>query len=914
MAMAIAHNLNAIGVQRTLNQSNASLSGSLEKLSTGYKINKGADDPSGLVISELLRSQTNGIARAIQNTQEANNVLGIAEGALNEMNNILTKMRQLAIHAANDGITSSDQIAADQAEVDSSIQTLDRIARTTTFSSENLLNGNKQINYDTSVLVKDSKDMPLIDKGLTNVLQIFKRADFQLNINFSGKNADGTDNQNSAKKAYFEITAQTPGAEATQVYGWLGSITGETGSDGVTAYDSYSLTKDQAFTLTGNNGSRYLTFAKGTHLGEMATAINSVKDSTGVKANLIFDSGALAHEAFTITDGGGLSAATAGADTAAVAAGTAYLGTVGTDGTAIRAFNTDRDNNNLGAGVGVNLIDISGVPTDGSYYNAESGEVISSSMFKSLAGGQTDGFTAVTQFQIGTNLDGNGRMYLKMVTDNKYEIYKDAAMSMKIGSGDIQSTGGESTVSAVNNSGIANMKLTFGEEMSKFKAGSTTVLQIGSMALDTNATDGVSSGSDTVNFKGLADALGTAAGGANLNNSYFSGVQLGYNTSETGQLYIKAEISTEGQSSQIWVYRDALMRDSDLVARSDKFNVMESTAGQSVSIFAEHIGDTPLTTGLYGAINLGDCSALENGFSVESAIVKFENLGLRISAAEYGADQFVKINASQGAVWSRYDSDNKPHVVDAGVSGAEWTTYGSNAVLALNGQRVELNGIAGTLTNLDSTADIAFNPGEVGNTTLASAGYTDGSLTTRAAVFGNTRNQEVNALHSTTEMIKNFTGGMQFQLGEGAGDQNRTIYSIKDITAPFLGKMNFYDYFGNNFPSNKYLAMQDVMSGGQASLAVDSVKAMAIITKAIEDVSSLRANIGAFQANMLETNANNLQVAFQKITETESYIRDTDMATESTKFTKNQVLVQAGTSMLAQANQLPQSALSLIGG
>ncbi|GHS96393.1 hypothetical protein FACS1894139_02310 [Planctomycetales bacterium] len=911
MAMAIAHNLNAIGVQRTLNQSNASLSGSLEKLSTGYKINKGADDPSGLVISELLRSQTNGIARAIQNTQEANNVLGIAEGALNEMNNILTKMRQLAIHAANDGITSSDQIAADQAEVDSSIQTLDRIARTTTFSSENLLNGNKQINYDTSVLVKDSKDMPLIDKGLTNVLQIFKRQDFQLNINFSGKNADGTDNQNSAKKAYFEITAQTPGAEATQVYGYMGS---SVATDGVAlaAYDAYSLTKDQAFTLTGNNGSRYLTFAKGTHLGEMATAINSVKDSTGVKANLIFDSGVMAHEAFAVgTDG--KSAAVANTETDGT--GVSYLApVVASEGSAIRAFNVDRDGNNLGAGIGVNLIDISSVGTTGSYYNTDSGEVISASMYDSLAGGQTDGFTAVTQFQIGTNLDGNGRMYLKMVTDNKYEIYKDAAMSMKVGSGDVLATGGASVVSAVNNSGIANMQLTFGEDMSKFKAGSTTVLQIGSMALDTNATDGVSSGSDTVNFKGLADALGTAAGGANLNNSYFSGVQLGYNTSETGQLYIKAEISTEGQSSQIWVYRDALMRDSDLVARSDKFNVMESTAGQSVSIFAEHIGDTPLTTGLYGAINLGDCSALENGFSVESAIVKFENLGLRISAAEYGADQFVKINASQGAVWSRYDSDNKPHVVDAGVSGAEWTTYGSNAVLALNGQRVELNGIAGTLTNLDSTADIAFNPGEVGNTTLASAGYTDGSLTTRAAVFGNTRNQEVNALHSTTEMIKNFTGGMQFQLGEGAGDQNRTIYSIKDITAPFLGKMNFYDYFGNNFPSNKYLAMQDVMSGGQASLAVDSVKAMAIITKAIEDVSSLRANIGAFQANMLETNANNLQVAFQKITETESYIRDTDMATESTKFTKNQVLVQAGTSMLAQANQLPQSALSLIGG
>jgi flagellin len=95
---------------------------------------------------------------------------------------------------------------------------------------------------------------------------------------------------------------------------------------------------------------------------------------------------------------------------------------------------------------------------------------------------------------------------------------------------------------------------------------------------------------------------------------------------------------------------------------------------------------------------------------------------------------------------------------------------------------------------------------------------------------------------------------------------------------------------------------------------VDSVKAMAIVTRAITDVSSAQANIGVFQANMLETNANNLRVAYEKITSTESYIRDTDMATESTAFTKNQVLMQAGTPMLAQANQLTQSARSLIGG
>jgi flagellin len=806
MAMAIAHNVNAIGIQRTLNASNSSLSGSLQKLSTGYKINAGKDDPSGLVISELLRSQTNGIARAVQNTQEANNVLGIAEGALNEMNNILTKMRQLAIHAANDGITSNDQIAADQAEVDSSVQTLDRIARTTTYSGDNLLNGNKGINYDTTVLVKNTRDMSMVDKGLTDVRQIFKREDFQLNINFSGYTDDATkgriDNGNGATKAYFEITTKKTGAEATQV-------TGGTNDDSI-------LTHDQAFTLTGNLGSRTVTFAKGTHLGEMVTSINGVTDSTGVKASLIFDSNTEALSASVQATGG---------------------------------YARDADGNVYAA-------------------NVTAGATL------------TMGVTAVTNIgttaSVGINVDGDGRIYAKMIDNKTIMYYKDKAMTMAVGKG---STTG-STFTELNDSKLGTASLA---AFAKFSAGCTAVLQFLNVASSGATTDGAAIES-SANF-----------------TSSLSGVRLGVNTSETGQLYFNF-VSTDGTTGQVFIYRDAKMNDTDLVAKSVK-EINVSTG--AVNIYAEMIGDTGYDTGLYGKIELKA--------GIDSGTIKFQNLGVRLNAAEYGTDQYVKINQTQGAIWSRYDSEGNAHLIDAGLSGAEWTNYGNNAKLALNGQRVELQGIAGTLSNLDTTADIIFKEGEVGNTTIATVGYNDGSFATRAGKFAENFNIELNALHSTTEIIGEFTGGMQFQLGEGAGSQNRTVYSVKDITATALGKMKFSDYFGNNFKTEKYLSINDMMSGGMGSLAVDAVKSMSIVTKAISDVSEMRANIGAFQSNMLQTNANSLQVAFEKITETESYIRDTDMATESTAFTKNQVLVQAGTSMLAQANQLPQTALSLIG-
>ena len=86
-----------------------------------------------------------------------------------------------------------------------------------------------------------------------------------------------------------------------------------------------------------------------------------------------------------------------------------------------------------------------------------------------------------------------------------------------------------------------------------------------------------------------------------------------------------------------------------------------------------------------------------------------------------------------------------------------------------------------------------------------------------------------------------------------------------------------------------------------------------VIDQAINEVSTTRGTLGSFQKNTLESNLSNLRIAAQNLTASESMIRDTDMAKEMSEFTKNQILVQAGTSMLAQANQIPQVILSLFG-
>ena len=143
MSLRINHNLAALNAHRNLVNTTNALSASMQKLSSGYRINQGSDNPAGLVISEQFRAQIAGLNRAIENSEGSINMIQTAEGALGEINNLLISMRELAIHAANEGFNDANQLAADQAEIDNAIQTIDRIATNTQFGTKKLLDGSK---------------------------------------------------------------------------------------------------------------------------------------------------------------------------------------------------------------------------------------------------------------------------------------------------------------------------------------------------------------------------------------------------------------------------------------------------------------------------------------------------------------------------------------------------------------------------------------------------------------------------------------------------------------------------------------------------------------------------------------------------------------------------------------------------
>lgn len=138
--MVVQHNLSAMNTSRQLGGVTKSLSSSTEKLSSGYRINRAADDAAGLSISEKMRSQIRGLNRASDNAQDGISLIQVAEGAMNEAHSILQRMNELATQAANDTNTSTDRTAI-QAEIDQLTSEIDRIESTTQFNSMNLLDG-----------------------------------------------------------------------------------------------------------------------------------------------------------------------------------------------------------------------------------------------------------------------------------------------------------------------------------------------------------------------------------------------------------------------------------------------------------------------------------------------------------------------------------------------------------------------------------------------------------------------------------------------------------------------------------------------------------------------------------------------------------------------------------------------------
>ncbi len=238
-------NVSSMIAQTNLARSNQDLAVRLQRLSTGLRINRGADDPAGLIISERLRAEMRGLNMAVRNSERASAVIATAEGALAEVADLLNSIKGLLVESANTGALSQDGIEANQRQIDTTIDSITRIANTASFAGLQLLNGS--LAYQVSGVVAGDIAGTVIHS-----------ASF-------GNNAIvpvSVEVVSSGQTASLFLSGNTGGAAGAL----LSSVTIE---------------------VAGNQGVATLAFVSGTALSAVVAAVNAVKESTGVSASLV---------------------------------------------------------------------------------------------------------------------------------------------------------------------------------------------------------------------------------------------------------------------------------------------------------------------------------------------------------------------------------------------------------------------------------------------------------------------------------------------------------------------------------------------------------------------------------------------------------------------------------------------------
>ena len=244
----INQNVPSMIAQRVNTQNSRMLSNALEKLSTGYRINRGSDGPAGLIISENLRGELRGIDAAIGNAQRAEQVVNIAEGGLQEVSNMLVEVQSLVGQTANEAGLSSEEREANQLQIDNILSTIDRIANSVSFQGTKLLNGN----FDYSLSGQYTAASGFGDIAINSVKL--------------------SDNAGAFRQVTVTVTQS---AQTARQYLRLSAAGIANGGSGAVTFE-----------VAGARGAQQFSFASGTSQAQIRTAINAFTEALGVSATV----------------------------------------------------------------------------------------------------------------------------------------------------------------------------------------------------------------------------------------------------------------------------------------------------------------------------------------------------------------------------------------------------------------------------------------------------------------------------------------------------------------------------------------------------------------------------------------------------------------------------------------------------
>lgn len=258
--MIINHNMNALNAHRNMNVNNTAAGKSMEKLSSGLRINRAGDDAAGLAISEKMRGQIRGLTQASRNASDGISMIQTAEGALNETQNILQRMRELSVQSSNDTNTAADRQSI-QKEIEQLTEEIDRIGNNTEFNTQSLLKGDGSTKLEASGLkmepMENGTDIKTTEATITFTSESQTENDFTIslsgiditvNVGDAAGNASKTDNgkaieeqlkaeieKSSALKGQYTVSLDNASGKVTIAAVKDGSFSGGKGSISIKA-------------------------------------------------------------------------------------------------------------------------------------------------------------------------------------------------------------------------------------------------------------------------------------------------------------------------------------------------------------------------------------------------------------------------------------------------------------------------------------------------------------------------------------------------------------------------------------------------------------------------------------------------------------------------------------------------------
>ena len=865
--MRIQHNIMAMNAYRNYNANTSALSKNLEKLSSGYKINRAGDDAAGLAISEKMRAQITGLDAAQKNVKDGISLVKTAEGAMQEIQDMLNRMDYLATQSANGTYDNEVDRANLQKEVDQLRSEIDRIADSANFNGINLLDGSME-----KGAVRGAEYTKVDSSEIADMMKAagFGTTQGAIEAGKTVLEADGAD----AQKASFSVKLDNLnvagddtlnleiGSGGNKVTLSVDVKAGMTAADIATAIAEKYAT--QSFTDDQNVSMDFKVKADGNSLQFTGTETKAFNPPTTVSYSLT-NTGMNPEDDITVKDteitlsaspykttGSGKDATTALAsapleDAAASKTGALDLKlAAAVTGTA--DFKEIRDFANKNGLTG----DVS-VKFDGSTANLCIGDtVVATGSVGTIAAGtsSTATGTAGVTFTQASGFEGS-------FTATKYNLT-------------LTSTGEVAVAGTELDGKTVNLGQTIGED---------------------TALDG-----KFVGDAALKDTLKTLF--PNLDGEATGSVNLKYIAKE-----YEADGTTVKAGTDVWQLtadgQDPVTVSVDATATPGKLTVT-GPGGEAIGVYdltgvdatkAANITEADMQRVFANGVNIAKMgkdpavTGTLNG-AVQNIQVGDAGGGNRLANATLDLSKYMqqdgnKITLGDTTYTVALGADSKfkdaKNVIDLTDMNLKEGTFDAK--------------IAATrLTTVAKENNGTFSVGHdnKGNTTIQQLSSvkesTDMSDVDKFASFIKIEEAKAGSLENVST-----AQGLTLQIGDTSDTYNQLAVSIGDMHVSALG-----------------IDAIDISTQKGAQDAVD------VIRNAINQVSSVRGDLGATQ-NRLEHTANNLSVMAENIQDAESTIRDTDVAEEMMAYTKNNILIQSAQAMLAQANAVPQGVLQLLG-